>query len=169
MTPSLAIQMIGSPFDSELQVSDIGLLVIVILFLMRFYQRVDKFEDVVAKRLDAKIQAAAAPKMVELLPNPLTVKPHVDFTPLQVHEAMHGGLRAEVAEIRTRIDANFKELRDERSRSTGNLHERIESMDGRAAERTEELRKEIKEDIRGVHNRMNDILSAVSNLQGRII
>ena len=167
MIPLVAIDLLGSPFDSTLQVSDIGLLLVAILFLVKLYRRVDQFEETLAKRLEGKIEQRAQPKGREIWPQPLIVKPHEEMTPLHLHEAMHGGLVKEFVVLRDRLDESFKKLGDDRSRSTGNLHTRIEEMDRRASERTDSLRLEMKEDFRGVHSRINDVLEAVAELRGK--
>ncbi len=165
MIPLLAINMLGSPFDSELQISDIGLLVLVLLFIARLYQRFDKFEDTLAKRITEKQRSAGEPHIVEVIPNPLVTKEHVDYTPIKEHLA----LKEEVGAMSRKIDHGFSELRAERSRSTGNLHERIEEMDEKSEMRSTDLRKEIKADFKGVHDRTNEILKAVSELNGSLV
>ena len=47
------------------------------------------------------------------------------------------------------------------------IYEKIEEMDRHAAERTEMLRMEIKNDNRGIHERINQILEAVAEVRGR--
>jgi hypothetical protein len=47
------------------------------------------------------------------------------------------------------------------------IYEKIEEMDERAAVRTDALRKEVKDDIRGVHDRINDVLHALGRLEGK--
>jgi hypothetical protein len=160
----LAMELIGSPLDGVLQVSDIGVLVLVVLSLMRVYQRIDKFEEAVARRLGARIAAGKVPNQTEIFPQPIAVKEYVEFTPLKDHQA----LKQEVGDMGHRIEHNFEELRIERSRSTGNLHERIERMSKEADDRSESLRKEMKADFRGVHERSNTLLEELSKLRGSI-
>lgn len=162
--PRLAMDLIGMPFNGTWEVSDIGLLVLACLLIMRVYGRIDKFEEILAKRLEAKIDQHAQPKGREIYPQPLVVKEEKEFTPLKDHKALEG----KVNEMGERIDLGFENLRTERSRSTGNLHERIEAMSKEADARNEALRLEIKNDVRGVHNRTNEVLEAVSELRGSI-
>ena len=167
MIPLLVIPLIGSPLDSELQVSDIGLLLLVVLFLMRLYQRVNKFEETLAKRLEAKIQEAEQAKPREIYPQPLVVKEHEEVVTVPMCTQRHEMLKTEIEGLRSRVDTGFRGVNEDRSRSIGNLHARIEQMDRRAAERTEALRIEMKGDNKGIHERINLVLEGVAELRGK--
>lgn len=93
---------------------------------------------------------------------PLHVKAATEYASKTEHDL----LRDEVRDLRTDMQNGFKELSDERSRSVGNLHERIEDFDAKNQQLTADLRKEMKSDFNGVHNRITDVLSVVSKLQG---
>jgi hypothetical protein len=95
---------------------------------------------------------------------PLRVQEEVEFATVERVEKVE----AEVGLLRVELRDGFEGLRTDRSRSTGNLHERIEEMDSKAGARTEDLRKEIKNDMRGVHDRINEVLAAVSAVQSSV-
>lgn len=97
-------------------------------------------------------------------PQPLVVKPHEEYASRKEHDALVVQVRDQHAEIRTEIQT----LREERSKSVGNLHQRIEAaaQDNRTV--TDSLRKEVKQDIAGVHTLLNEQLRAFSKLEGRI-
>ena len=50
----------------------------------------------------------------------------------------------------------------------GRLHKRIDATGLRLEEKTQSLRLEVKEDIKGIHSRIDDVLTAVSELNGII-
>lgn len=89
-------------------------------------------------------------------PNPLTVQAAVAFASKEEHENLAG----EVAAIREDIQGGFERIEDKRSASIGNLHEKLEKS-------LAEMRKETAANIYGVHERINDVLAAVSRLEGR--
>jgi hypothetical protein len=167
MNPLFAMDLIGMPFNGTWKLSDIGLLVLAILFIIRIYQRLDKFEETLAKRLEAKIQEAERAKPREIYPQPLGVKLHEEVVTVPICIQRHGALKDEVTDLNNRVELGFKELNSDRSRSTGNLHARIEEMDRRAGARTEALRLEMKQDFRGVHERINTVLEGVAELRGK--
>ncbi|MDD2763475.1 MAG: hypothetical protein PHE83_05815 [Opitutaceae bacterium] len=88
---------------------------------------------------------------------------HREFATVESVQKLDGDL----SRIRGEVHAGFKDLREERSRSTGNLHEKIEEFDRKNETRIAELRCELKDDIRGVHDRVNEVLHAVGRLEGR--
>jgi hypothetical protein len=167
MNPLLAMDLVGMPFNGTWEVSDIGLIILACLLVMRVYQRLDKFEETLAKRLEVKIQEMERAKPREIYPQPLVVKEHEEMVTVPMCSQKHEALKAEIDGLRSRMDMGFKGVNEDRSRSTGNLHARIEEMDRRAGARVETLRLEMKEDFRGVHNRINEVLAGVAELQGR--
>ncbi len=74
MISTLAVNLLGSPFNSELELSDIGLLIVVLLFIARLYQRFNTFEETLAKRITEKQRTAEQGEAVRLLPSPLLTK-----------------------------------------------------------------------------------------------
>lgn len=76
--------------------------------------------------------------------------------------------KAEHAELRTRVDRMsgeiaqaFDRLDHKRSVSIAGLHTKVDQA-------TAEIRREIKSDMGGVHDRLSTVLSAVSELKGSI-
>lgn len=55
----------------------------------------------------------------------------------------------------------IKDLQKERSVSVGRLHDKVDSANGA-------MRREMKEDVIGLHNRLTEVLAAVSELKGRV-
>lgn len=80
----------------------------------------------------------------------------------------HDELRERVDAMAQEIAANFKDMREERSRSARTLHERIEKFDIKNQQLTAALSKEVKEDFLGVHHRISEIVTAFSELKGAI-
>jgi len=98
------------------------------------------------------------------LKQPLKVEKVVEFATAERVEKVEGELSA----LRAEVQEGFQGIREDRSRSTGNLHQRIESMEFKAQARTDELRREIKTDVRGVHERINEVLAAVNRVSSSV-
>jgi hypothetical protein len=98
------------------------------------------------------------------LKQPIRVQSEIEFATVGRVEKVE----AELSSLRTELRSGFEGLRADRSRSAGNLHERIEEMEGKSEARTEALRKEIKSDMKGVHDRINEVLAGVSRVQASV-
>ncbi len=96
-------------------------------------------------------------KEAPALPQPLSVRTHDTFVPF----AQHNELKTRVDKISDDIRTGFDRLDQKRSVSIAGLHEDLH-------EAVASMRSEVKGDISAVHNRMNEILAAVSELRGRI-
>lgn len=73
----------------------------------------------------------------------------------------HDELRVRVDGMSTDIRESFERLDKKRSVSIAGLHTKVEQA-------TAEIRREIKSDMGGVHDRLSTVLSAVSELKGTI-
>ena len=73
-----------------------------------------------------------------------------------------------IDELQGNVEENFHDLREERSRSIGNLHSKMDQIDRRNQEITEALRKETKSDFVGMHQMFQQLLSNFSELRGEI-
>lgn len=74
--------------------------------------------------------------------------------------------KAEVAELKlrmstmeSRVEENFRELDRKRSVSIAGLHAAIDAKTGA-------LREELKQEHRGVHNRLTDVIEKIGELKG---
>ena len=73
----------------------------------------------------------------------------------------HDKLKVRVDKIADDIARGFERLDQKRSVSVAGLHEELDQS-------IERLRLEVKGDIKGVHDRINVVLEAVSKLRGKI-
>jgi hypothetical protein len=73
----------------------------------------------------------------------------------------------DIAGVKIELGAHTNALSDLKQQIT-RTEDRIGVMDGHAADRTEELRKELKADIGGVHERINLVLAGVARLEGKV-
>ena len=64
--------------------------------------------------------------------------------------------------------AHCNATHDRNLREHGELHSRIGGVDRGAKANVDSLRLELKSDFKGVHDRINDVLAAVSELRGEI-
>lgn len=87
------------------------------------------------------------------LPQPLTIKGEARFATAEDITQVHGRIAREREEVNKQINQQAAQIQ----RLEDNLEESIES-----------LRKEIKGDVLGVHNRINEVLAAVSEVRGRL-
>jgi hypothetical protein len=76
-------------------------------------------------------------------------------------KAEHAELRGRVDRMGTEIHSAFERLDQKRSVSIAGLHTKVEAS-------TAEIRREIKADLGGVHERISTVLTAVSELKGAI-
>jgi hypothetical protein len=120
----------------------LGTFIMILVAVLGGYMRLRKFEDYMRGQGERR----------EISPQPLEVRKAADYI-----------LREQCEKVHARMEAEFAQ----HSASRKSIYDRIEEMDGRAAARTEVLRKEVKEDIRGVHDRVNDVLHAVGRLEGK--
>jgi len=95
-------------------------------------------------------------------------KAHIAPQPLIVQAAEKFATKEEVEELRARVDNiaakisdGFDALDRKRSTSIAGLHQAIEG-------KTDALRREVKSDFIGVHERVNMILARVSEIAGRM-
>ena len=101
------------------------------------------------KKLSEKPQAGT--------PQPFVVQGSVRFATMEEHEK----LEARVDGIGELIRSGFERLDHKRSQSVAGLHDDLEGS-------ITDLRKEVKEDITGVHNRINDIAQAIARIEGKL-
>lgn len=73
----------------------------------------------------------------------------------------HSELKQRVEQMADKIDDNFRALDQKRSVSIAGLHHDL-------ANRTDAVRKEIKTDVGGLHDRLNMVLTAVAHLEGKV-
>ena len=90
-------------------------------------------------------------------PQPLVVQAHKSYTPWE----QHLDLKARVDKMSDEIRQGFERLDHKRSQSIAGLHDDLQNSSAT-------IRAEVKEDISGVHTRINEVLEAVSELKGRI-
>lgn len=76
--------------------------------------------------------------------------------------------KAELAALSERVDSlsgeikhGFERLDEKRSVSIAGLHKRLETA-------VTEIRSEVRSDIVGVHERVNEVLKAVSKIEGKV-
>jgi len=86
-------------------------------------------------------------------PQPFEVKPHTAYATKEDLKLAHG----RIARERGEVDAAIAELRADLRASTDKLANSVNA-----------LRLEIKADNQGVHTRINEVLAAVSKLQGMV-
>jgi len=78
-----------------------------------------------------------------------------------VTKVEHIKLEGRVDNMAEQITAGFERLDQKRSVSIAGLHDDL-------ALSTKELRLEIKNDLKGVHDRMTDMLAAVHRMEGKL-
>lgn len=84
--------------------------------------------------------------------------------PMQTQAVSGVATQQDIKEVHGRIGRERSEV-DSKIRDVSIRVERIEENQGEAMQ---ELRLEMKGDIKGVHDRINEVLSAVSHLRGRV-
>lgn len=87
---------------------------------------------------------------------------HLQFTPRVEHEVLRTRVDSherQLASVQSEIRDGFAGMAAELSKSRGNLHQKIE-------EQAKDSRQELKEEMGGVHDRINDVLRAVSKQEG---
>jgi hypothetical protein len=114
------------------------------------------------RRMEDYMRGKGEPHKIK--PQPLVVKEAEEFATLDRVEKVEHNLEGLKSEVRL----GFAGLREDRSRSTGNLHQRIEQMDRTSEARTEALRREIKADNKGMHERLNLVLEKVSEVRSSV-
>ncbi len=88
-------------------------------------------------------------------------KREVSFTEEFATKAEHIELKGRVDRIADEIVRGFERVDQKRSTSIAGLHDDLET-------KTSALRLEVKADIKGVHDRMTDVLGAVRRIEGKI-
>jgi hypothetical protein len=73
-------------------------------------------------------------------------------------------VRAEFNGHRASVATRMDQLRGD----VGRLHDRIDELRGSLTNSTETLRREVKEDVAGVQARVNEVLTCVARLQGKV-
>jgi hypothetical protein len=91
------------------------------------------------------------------VPNPLTVRAATDYA-----------TKGELATLETRISGEMHQLHGRISGLRTDMGERMDRLEESIAGELREQRKDTKAEISGVHERVNDVLKAVSELKGRI-
>lgn len=88
--------------------------------------------------------------------------------PLEVRAASDYATKGELRSLELRVDritdevrTGFTELDRKRSVSIAGLHDDLDA-------KTTMLRSDVKQDIHGVHTRINEVLSSVSKLEGKL-
>ncbi len=142
MNPLFAMDLIGLPFNGTWEISDIGLIILACLLGMRVYQRLDKFEDVLSKRLEAKIEQRGQPKRTEILPHPLIIKPEVRMA---THEELRG------------VEGRVERLERQDAERLQLLTKSLSDLDSKSEERAAKT-----------HDRINLLLTAVGEMRGEI-
>ena len=80
---------------------------------------------------------------------------------IYVTKAEHAELKAQVERIAAEITRGFERLDQKRSVSVAGIHDDLETM-------VKELRLETKQDMKGVHDRINDVFTALCRLEAQI-
>jgi hypothetical protein len=93
----------------------------------------------------------------EISPQPLEVKPSAAYALASELKRVEHDLGGRIASV----DADLKSLRGE---IVANGETRRQSIEAKV----EHVREELREDIQGVHRRVDDVLSAVSELKGEM-
>jgi hypothetical protein len=88
-------------------------------------------------------------------------KREVTFTNEYATKAEHAELKNRVDKIADEIVRGFERVDGKRSSSIAGLHDDLES-------KTTALRMEVKSDIKGVHDRVSDLVGAVNRLVGKV-
>ena len=73
-------------------------------------------------------------------------------------------VRAEFNGYRANVAARIDQLRGD----VGKLHDRIDELRNSLTNSTDILRREVKEDVASVHTRVNEVLTCVARLQGKV-
>lgn len=84
--------------------------------------------------------------------------------PMQVQAAHGVATQQDVKEVHGRISRERQEI----DRELSTVRERVDNLEHEQGDSLEKLRLEMKGDIKGVHDRINEVLSAVSHLRGRV-
>lgn len=148
----LAMDIAGSPFDTQLQMSDIALVLAVLLSLIKIYRKIDQFEQTFAERMGMRMDQKAKAKKVDIQ-QPLEVRETVKYVTEEDHRQTHGRITRERGEVDHRING---------------IEGRVEKLESKHENAMSALRLEIKGDIKGVHDRINAVLEAVSEMKGRL-
>jgi hypothetical protein len=87
---------------------------------------------------------------VDVVKQPLSVKPHVEYTPLEDYR-----------EFVARVEERF----EEQARASSAGREKIYTL---IRDEMRSVRAEAKEENTGIHNRITDLVGAVRELKGKI-
>jgi len=84
--------------------------------------------------------------------------------PMKVEAAHSTATQQDIKEVHGRISRERQEVD---GRIVG-LDQRIGKLEDDLDDSVDKLRLELKQDIKGVHDRVNDVLKAVSHLEGKV-
>lgn len=98
-----------------------------------------------------------APEAQIISPQPLIVEMQKSFASTTDLHRVEAEGKAETAKLFAKLGGVERGLREENKEDTALINAKID-----------DVRKEVKEDINGVHQRITDVLTAVSRLEGQI-
>ena len=134
----------------------IGGVVVILMIAAYVLRSMQAARKALVDEVSNQLAVAAKPHSVNVQ-QPFTVQPHVEFTPIGDHRK----LVEQVDRFSKSVDSRFVEM------STASSSSR-EKIYGLIREQGDKMRSEVKADLGDVHERINKVLEAVSELKGHI-
>lgn len=104
---------------------------------------------------------------IKKLRAPVEAPVRVGNAPLEVRAASDYATKGELGTLEGRLTAEMHQLHGRISGMRGEMTERIDRLEKAINDELRDQRREAKGEIGGVHERINEVLSAVSELKGR--
>lgn len=100
----------------------------------------------------------------ELINQPLSVKEHTEFATKKEME----GVKHDISVVDADLKSLRREITENGERRRISIEGKVSDLAREARAQNEALRREMKEDNENVHERINDVLTAVAELKGKV-
>lgn len=101
--------------------------------------------------------AKAPPAETEIKGQPITVRADTEYTTKEETDALEA-----------RVEARFAALDKSRRENVEKLHDKFDHLEQRTQQVIAEMRREVKDDVTGMHKRTDVILEKLSELRGAV-
>jgi hypothetical protein len=93
---------------------------------------------------------------------------HKEYVSRAEHEALVALTKKEDAALQAYVDARFMALDKSRRENVDKLHGKIDHLELRTQQLLGEMRREVKDDVTGMHKRTDVILESLAELRGAV-
>lgn len=138
----------------------VGMLIVAVLLLLWLLQKFQDGRKALAEELRRELVAAREPQPVEVQ-SPLSVKEHVEFTPISEHERLVSDFR----DHRGEVDRRFQAMSDASSMSRQKIYELIRAQGDKSADALKAEVQRINDRIDAVPGRTIELLKTARDLQ----